>query len=49
MSAIHQYRVTDYPVKERDTKEIFNYCFGFSDEDFSFESVRNSYGEGINA
>ncbi len=37
MSAIHQYRITDYSVKERDTKEIFNYCFGFSDEDFSFE------------
>ncbi|MCX8526271.1 hypothetical protein OF897_20345 [Chryseobacterium formosus] len=37
MSTIHKYRITDYSVKERSTKEIFNYCFGFSDEDFSFE------------
>lgn len=37
MSAIHKYRVTDYSVKEKSTKEIFDYCFGFSNEDFSFE------------
>lgn len=37
MSTIHKYRVTDCSVNERETKEIFNFCFGFSDEDFSFE------------
>ncbi|WP_159473738.1 hypothetical protein [Chryseobacterium sp. 18068] len=41
MSTIHKYKVTDYSVKERSTKEIFNYCFGFSDEDFSFEDWLN--------
>lgn len=35
-STIHKYKVTEYSVKELATKEIYNYCFGFSAIDFHF-------------
>lgn len=36
MSAIHKFRVIDSSVKERDSKEVYNYCFSYSDLGFEF-------------
>lgn len=37
MSAIHKFRITDCIVKEKDTKEIYNYCFSYANFEFDFE------------
>lgn len=41
---IHKYRITACTLLEKTTKEIYDYCFGFSEEDFSFEDWLDRLG-----
>lgn len=43
-TTIHRYRITNCSVNERSTKEIFDYCFGFSEIDFYFEDWFDRFG-----